>query len=116
MVLSVDTPARASPNAMSIDISDSVRWVATTTQRKEPIVFGLNLSSIDWTHLETIWKPLEPVSDAIKTARDVAIDVGMGVRDMTAGVVRDLAKGDIGEALASAKRGYDRALFSSVER
>jgi hypothetical protein len=81
-------------------------------------MFGihLNLSSIDPTRLENIWKPLEVVSDAVETARDMALDVGVGVRDMTAGVVIDLAHGDVGEACASFVRGADRAVLQSCER
>lgn len=87
-----------------------------TPSMQETVMFGINLPKIDLTQLEKIWKPLEPVSDAIETARDVAIDVGMGVADMTYGAARDLAHGDIGEACASVERGYDRAVFQSCER
>lgn len=79
-------------------------------------MFGINLSKIDPFHLEDVWKPLELVSDAAETVRDVGLDIGMGVADMTYGAGKSLVQGDFGEACASVERGFDRALFQSSER
>ena len=62
---------------------------------------------------EGVWGGVKEVADGVA---DSVVDVALGVRDMTAGFVVNLAEGRVGEAFASVVRGFDRAVFQSVER
>jgi len=62
---------------------------------------------------EGVWEGATDVAEGI---RDTAIDVGMGVVEMTYGCAKNLVQGNFGEAAASVVRGFDRAVFQSVER